>query len=130
MTREVHAVFDEHPYVHVSTFGGAELSCVAALAVLDVIEQPGFLERVRALGERFEDGLAGLPFTLRRRGLFMGLKSEEPYGGVAAAGKLIQAGVFAIFANNDPSVLQLLPPLVISDDEVDELLGVVRKALS
>lgn len=130
MTREVHAVFDEHPYVHVSTFGGAELSCVAALAVLDVIEQPGFLERVGALGERFEDGLAGLPFTLRRRGLFMGLKSEEPYGGVAAAGKLIQAGVFAIFANNDPSVLQFLPPLTISDDEVDELLGVVRKALA
>jgi putrescine aminotransferase len=129
MTREAHAVFDEHPFVHVSTFGGAELGCVAALTVLDILEQPGFLERVRTLGEAFEEGLAGLPYTLRRRGLFMGLKSDEPYGGVAAAGQLIQAGVFAVFANNDPSVLQLLPPLVISDDEVDELLGVVRKAL-
>ena len=129
MTREAHAVFDEHPFVHVSTFGGAELGCVAALTVLDILEQPGFLDRVRTLGETFEEGLAGLPYTLRRRGLFMGLKSDEPYGGVAAAGQLIQAGVFAVFANNDPSVLQLLPPLVISDDEVDELLGVVRKAL-
>ena len=46
MTAELHAFFDEHPFIHVSTFGGAELGCVAALAVLDVVEAPGFLERV------------------------------------------------------------------------------------
>ncbi len=130
MTREGHAVFDEHPYVHVSTFGGAELGCVAALTVLDVIEEPGFLERVSTLGEWFESELAGLPCTLRRRGMFMGLKFDDPYGGVAAAGKLIAAGVFAVFANNDPSVLQFLPPLVISDDEAEELVHMVRGAVA
>ena len=36
MTAEVHAFFDEHPFVHISTFGGAELGCAAALAVLDI----------------------------------------------------------------------------------------------
>jgi len=129
MTGALHRFFDDHPFVHVSTFGGAELGCVAALAVLDVIEAPGFLVRVRELGARFEQGLSGVPAQLRRRGLFMGLAFGDPDGGIAATRALIEAGVFAIFANNDPSVLQLLPPLVISDDEADDLIVTIRAAL-
>lgn len=128
MTSEVHAFFEEHPFVHISTFGGAELGCVAALAVLDVVEAPGFLERVGALGDRLEAGFDGLPFEVRRRGLFMGLRFAEPDGGLTATRTMIEHGVFAIFANNDPSVLQFLPPLVMSDTETDELIGTVRSA--
>ena len=40
MTAELHSFFDDHPFVHVSTFGGAELGCVAALTVLDIVEEP------------------------------------------------------------------------------------------
>ena len=127
MSSEIHAFFDDNPFVHISTFGGAELGCVAALAVLDIIEAPGFDQRVRAVGEQFEEGLAGLPFELRRRGLFMGLKFPNEGDGMTAARDLINAGVFAVFANNDTSVLQLLPPLVLADDEVDELVGIVRR---
>jgi acetylornithine/succinyldiaminopimelate/putrescine aminotransferase len=126
MTAEIHAFFDDHPFVHISTFGGAEIGCVAALAVLDVIEAPGFAERVHAVGSRFEEGCAGLPFELRRRGLFMGLKFPNEGDGMTAARDLINAGVFAVFANNDTSVLQFLPPLVVSDDEVDEIIAIVR----
>lgn len=129
MTAELHSFFDDHPFVHVSTFGGAELGCVAALAVLDVIEAPGFLDGVVELGERFESGLAGLPFGLRRRGLFMGLAFDDPGGGMSATKALYEVGVFAIFANNDPSVLQFLPPLVISGADADELVATVRGAL-
>ncbi len=129
MTREVHAFFDEHPFVHISTFGGAELGCAAALAVLDIVEAPGFLDRVEVVGARIEQGLAGLPLEVRRRGLFMGLKFADPAGGMTATQQVIPAGIFAIFANNDPSVLQLLPPLTISDDEVDWLLGRLREVL-
>lgn len=67
LTRELHAFFDERPFIHVSTFGGAELGCVAALTVLDIVEERGFLERVRDLGDRFRRGLSGLPFELRQR---------------------------------------------------------------
>lgn len=127
MTPAVHAFFDEHPFVHISTFGGAELGCVAALAVLDIIEEPGFLPRVHEVGTRFEAGFAGLPFELRRRGLFMGLKFANEGDGMTAARDLIAAGVLAVFANNDTSVLQLLPPLVLTDGEVDEIVGIVRR---
>lgn len=129
MTAELHAFFADHPFVHISTFGGAELGCVAALAVLDVVEAPGFLERVVELGERFERGLTGVDGELRRRGLFMGLKLQNEGDAMLAARAVIEAGVFAVFANNDTSVLQLLPPLTISDDEADDIIGIVRSAL-
>ena len=129
MSPELFAFFDDHPFVHVSTFGGAELGCVAALAVLDQIEAPGFLDRVHALGDRLADELGDLPFTLRRRGLFMGFKFEDPGGGLVATKAMIEQGVFAIYANNDPSVLQFLPPLVLTDDECDDLVARTRAAL-
>lgn len=129
MTHELHTFFDDHAFIHVSTFGGAELGCVAGLAVLDIIEAPGFLDHVRELGERFETGLGGSGFTLRRRGMFMGLAFDDPSGGLGATKALIDAGVFAIFANNDPSVLQYLPPLTITDAEVDALIATTRSAL-
>jgi len=129
MTAEVHRVFDEHPFVHISTFGGAEPGCAAALAVLDTVEAPGFLERVEELGRRFESAFAGLSFELRRRGLMMGLKFDATGGGLAAAKACYDAGVFAVFANNDTSVLQFLPPLVLTDDEHDDLVDRVAKAL-
>jgi len=127
MTPAIHAFFDEHPFVHISTFGGAELGCVAALTVLDLIEAPGFDKRVAAVGERFEAGFMGLPFELRRRGLFMGLKFPNEGDGMTAARDLIAAGIFAVFANNDTSVLQLPPPLVLADGEVDEIIEIVRR---
>ncbi|MEB2312672.1 MAG: aminotransferase class III-fold pyridoxal phosphate-dependent enzyme [Sorangiineae bacterium] len=128
MTRELHSIFHAHPFIHISTFGGAELGCVAALCVLDITEEPGFLERVRELSERFARGLEGLPFTLRRRGLMMGFAFEAELGGMLAARLLYDAGVFAVYANHDRSVLQFLPPLTLTDDEADDLLGRVRRA--
>ena len=129
MTPEVHGFFAEHPFTHISTAGGAELGCVAALAVLDVVEAPGFLDRVEAVGARIEAGLADLDLEVRRRGLFMGLAFEDPLGGLLATQQLMPEGVFAIFANNDQSVLQLLPPLTISDDDTDWLLDRLHAAL-
>jgi acetylornithine/succinyldiaminopimelate/putrescine aminotransferase len=130
MTAEIHSFFDEHPFVHISTFGGAELGCVAALATLGVIGEPGFLDRVEEVGGRFEGAFAGLPFEVRRRGLFMGLKFDADGDAMLAARDLIRAGVFAIFANNDTSVLQFLPPLTVLDDEVDEIIAIVRATFS
>ena len=129
MTRALHAFFDEQPFVHISTFGGAELGCVAGLAVLDIVERPGFLDRVQRLGSALEAGLDGLPLSVRRRGLFAGLKFADEAGGMAATQRVISAGVFAIFANNDPSVLQLLPPLTISDDEMAWLVQRLQEVL-
>ena len=121
MTESLHDVLAEHPFVHFSTFGGAELGCVAALTVLDIIETPGFLDRVSALSERFANELDGLSFDLRRRGLFLGMKFPPDADAIGSFIKLLEAGVFVFPAANDRSVLQFLPPLVIADDEAGQL---------
>jgi acetylornithine/succinyldiaminopimelate/putrescine aminotransferase len=130
MTPAVHRIFDEEPFVHVSSYGGSDLGCVVALTVLDVVEEPGFLDRVEDVGLRLEKELAPLPCDVRRRGLFLGLRWPDEGAGVLAAKACIDAGVFAVFANNDTSVLQFLPPLVLEDDEVDELVAAMVGALS
>jgi acetylornithine/succinyldiaminopimelate/putrescine aminotransferase len=127
---ELEAFFDDNPFAYVSTFGGAEIGCVAASAVMDEISRPGFLHGVEMLGRRFEDGFSGLPFELRRFGLTMGLKFEHEQGGLLAAKQLIEAGVFAVYAEHDHSVTQFKPPLVITEPEVDEIVSLVRGALS
>jgi len=126
----MHELIDRNPFAHSSTFGGSELGCVAALEVLDTIEEPGFSERVRELGERFEQGLAGLPFELRRRGMTMAFAFDEEGAGITAARTLIAAGVFVVWAGNDTRVVQFKPTLVLDDGEADEIVGIVRGALA
>ncbi|GBD85345.1 putrescine aminotransferase [bacterium BMS3Abin02] len=126
MSPTVFSFFDDLPFVHLSTFGGAEPGCAAALEVLDIVEAPGFLTRVQELAERFRTGLSDLPFSLRQRGMMMGLAFPAPDAAVMAAKMFFDAGVFAVWAENDRSVLQFLPPLILGDDEAEDIIARVR----
>ncbi|NIA24210.1 MAG: aminotransferase class III-fold pyridoxal phosphate-dependent enzyme [Gammaproteobacteria bacterium] len=126
MSPAVFSFFDELPFVHLSTFGGAEPGCAAALEVLDIVETPGFLDRVLELAERFRAGLSGLPFELRQRGMMMGLVFPASNAAVMAAKMFFDAGVFVVWAENDRSVLQFLPPLILGDEEADDIIARVR----
>ena len=98
--------------------------------MLDIIEAPGFLERVAVLGERLAAGLADLPFALRRLGMMMGFAFPAPDAGMLAAKLLFDAGIFSVYAGNDTSVLQFLPPLTTTDGEADEIVAIVRSVLA
>ena len=130
MTPKVHAFFDQHPFIHISTYGGSEVGCLVAKEVLDIIEEPDFLERIEELGERFERGFSGLPFRLRRRGMMMGMEFPAKQAGIMASKMLFEVGVFAIWANNDTSVLQFLPPLITTNEEADDIISRVRRAFA
>jgi acetylornithine/succinyldiaminopimelate/putrescine aminotransferase len=132
LTREMHEVLDReaNPFVHISTFGGAELGCVAAQAVLDIVGEPGFLGHVEALSERFADALDPLPFELRRRGLFMGLRFSSDVEALGALLRIMQQGIFCFPAANDRCVLQFLPPLILTDDEAEDLIARMTKAFA
>lgn len=58
--------------------------------------------------------------------MMMGLAFPAPDAGMVAARLLFDAGVFAVYANNDTSVLQMLPPLVTTEAEADEIIAIVR----
>jgi acetylornithine/succinyldiaminopimelate/putrescine aminotransferase len=126
-----------NPFIHVSTFGGAEVGCFVALEVLDILEEPGFLEHVRAMAQVFEEGYNLLrqkhPSVLveaPQRGLMMGLRLADPRCGPWMTVAGFQAGLLAIFANNDPSVIQILPPLTIQPGEAAQVLGMLDSMLA
>ena len=123
------AVFHEDPFIHISTFGGAEPGCRVARRVLEISAAPRFLDRVEGLGSRFERGVEELRrkhprflLGLRRLGLMMGLELKDGSCGPLLTKTAYDHDLLLIWANNDPSVCQFLPPLVIHDDEVDWIL--------
>jgi acetylornithine/succinyldiaminopimelate/putrescine aminotransferase len=130
------AFFQENPFIHLSSFGGAALGCVTALAMLDQITEPAFMEHVQSMGNRFEDGFAELSSRYeivvgwRQRGLMIGFELAELRMGPAMTVALAQNGVLAVFANHRPSTIQILPPLIIQPDEVDFVLEALDQSLA
>jgi acetylornithine/succinyldiaminopimelate/putrescine aminotransferase len=130
------AFFQENPFIHVASFGGSPLGCVAALATLDQITEPGFMQHVEAMGKRFDDGFVELRSRYdivagwRRRGLLMGFELVDPRMGPAMVVALAQNGVLSIFANYRLDTLQFKPPLIIQSDEVEFVLEALDRSLA
>ncbi len=126
------------PASHGSTFGGNPLACAAALAVLEELNHRGaegtenqLITRARTLGEQVMTYLREhLPEKavreVRGRGLMIGI---ELRGKVAPVLKMLQThGVLALPAG--PSVLRLLPPLVIADDDMWQAVTIIEEVLN
>ncbi|MBV9292402.1 MAG: acetylornithine transaminase [Frankiales bacterium] len=105
---------------HGSTFGGNPISCAAALAVLDVIEQDQLLQHVREVGQQWAGALAAVDGPLvtdvRGRGFWLALVVEE-----GSAGAIETAAREAGFLVNAvaPDAIRLAPPLTLSSAEAD-----------
>jgi acetylornithine/N-succinyldiaminopimelate aminotransferase len=113
---------------HGSTFGGNPLAMAAANAVLDVVFEPGFLDHVQAMAKRLWAGLEELRKRndsvieeVRGKGLIIGLKPRIPNGELVD--KLRAAGLITIPAADN--AVRLLPPLTITEKEVDEALAIL-----
>ncbi|MEM9813298.1 MAG: aspartate aminotransferase family protein, partial [Pseudomonadota bacterium] len=116
---------------HGSTYGGNPLGCAVGVAVLETMLEDGFLGRVRAAAGRLRQGLEGLvsayPDTfeaVRGDGLMLGVVCRVPVGEVVRAGQ--EARVLVVPAAENTA--RLLPPLTITDDEIDEGLRRLARA--
>ena len=107
------------PGNHGTTFGGNPVAAAAALATLDVVE--GLLDHVTELGHKLADGLAADPRVseVRGAGLFIGVELDGPASADVAAAALA-AGF--IVNNPTPTSLRLVPPLVLTADDVQAFL--------
>lgn len=130
------SVFKKEPFLHVSTFGGSELGCAVALEVLKISSSPEFLKHVddisRIFAEEFEKmrrGFGEVLKEIRQLGLMMGLKFKNELWGPLMSKACFDHGLFCLYANNDRSVLQVLPPLIIQENEVKEVVSRLTKAI-
>lgn len=134
---ELEAVFHPDPFIHISTFGGAEVGCPVALKVLEISSQPAFLQHVQELAGIFAQGFERLKarhprllVRLRQLGLMMGIEMVSPYAGPLFSKAAYDHGLLSVYANNDTRVAQLLPPLVIDEALAGEILERVDASLS
>jgi acetylornithine/N-succinyldiaminopimelate aminotransferase len=104
------------PGDHGSTFAGGPVICAAANAVLDVMEDPVFLPAVARKGERLAAGLRDLGLEVRGRGLMLAFSADDAPTLVRRA--LLEQRLVLNATGRD--TVRLLPPLTVSDDEIDE----------
>jgi acetylornithine/N-succinyldiaminopimelate aminotransferase len=118
------------PGTHGSTFGGNPLAVAAGNAVLDVMLEPGFFERVDAMGRLLRGRLAGLVESypkvfaeLRGAGLLLGIRCVVPAADFVA--RLRENGLLALTAGEN--VLRIVPPLIVGEAEIGEAVGTIEK---
>jgi acetylornithine/succinyldiaminopimelate/putrescine aminotransferase len=120
------------PGDHGSTFAASPLACAAAIAACGVLGDPGLQEGVRRKGARLLAGLEGLvadglASEARGRGLMCAIDLPLPRAPELVAG-LLEAGYLA--SNTSSRTVRFLPPLVISEEDIDGLVGALRRVLT
>ena len=135
-TEELREFLIPNPFIHLSTFGGSDVACAIALEVIAVIEETGLVEHAAAMGERLFAGLHALAARrpeviteVRGRGLMAGVRYAEDSFGPRMSYHLARHGVLAIYSGNEPSVMRLMPALIVEEEEIDLLLAALDHAI-
>jgi 4-aminobutyrate aminotransferase len=121
---------------HGSTFGGNPVACAAALATLDVLEDTGAYARAASLGatvvDRLRRDVGGHPAVrdIRGIGLMVGVELADKAVADAVCAACLDAGVIVLSCGPDENVLRLVPPLTISDEDMDLGVDVLCGAIS
>lgn len=116
---------------HQSTFAGNPLACAAGLVVLDTVSDPAFLDRVNHAGDYIRGAIASwnLPIVkdVRGKGLMIGTQIDPSIKPFDIEVRCLEKGLCTTTAGSD--VVRFLPPLNISDKEIDEGLAIFKSVL-
>jgi acetylornithine/N-succinyldiaminopimelate aminotransferase len=117
------------PGDHGSTFAAGPVATSAALAVLEIVDDPELLRRVRELGAELFAGLAALDGVteVRGRGLMIGVGLAPEFDAAVVGADLLQRGL--VVNVPAPSTLRLLPPLVVDSSHVEKAVGLIDESL-
>lgn len=134
---EVWSIFEENPYLHTSTFGGNPLACAAGIGALEFIEQHDLCAAATERGAQMMEGFEriasehdGMVEAVRGRGLIVGIQfGHEDIAGLLIA-SLAGRNILAAYGLNNPGTIRFEPPLIISKEQVDEVLEGLDAALT
>lgn len=117
------------PGTHATTFGGNPVSAAAALSVLNILDD-SVLAEVKEKGAYLRGSIEALNLpclgATRGMGLMIGIEVKEPYNNKELAGILVENGLLVLTAG---AGLRLLPPLVITKEEIDEGVAIMQRVL-
>jgi 4-aminobutyrate aminotransferase len=119
---------------HGSTYGGSPISCAAALATFDVIEEEGLLENARAVGEVFLEGCRAIaarhPIVqdVRGRALWIGLSFEDHHQAIAVEQISFAKGLLMLGCGDD--AIRISPALNFREDQARASLEIFEEAIA
>ena len=109
---------------HQPAFGGKPLACAAGIAVLNELESPGFLERIRSAISSW-----AFPCAKDARGLMTGVDIDDRAAAEVQKARLEASPKGLCTSTAGQHTLRIVPPLVITNAEIDEGLAVLKDAL-
>ena len=124
---EIEEVFEEDPFLHISTTGGSELGCFVTRKMLEIISKPPFLIQVSKTGDHFKELLVKLKdnyskiVDVRGRGLMWGIEFEDEFTSLFFVLNSIKKGVFCDYCGNFKQVSKFLPPLIVTKEDINEI---------
>jgi putrescine aminotransferase len=137
------SVFGENPLMHTTTLGGSPMACAAGLAALDVLLTENLagnaakmgdllMTALRAIGKKYPGSIA----DVRGRGLLIGVEFAHMDLGKLVIFQMVSRGVIAAYTLNNPKVIRIEPPLIISEGDaryalqaIDESVAAAQKML-
>ncbi len=124
---------EENPWLLTNTFAGSQLSCAASLASIEVYENDGVLDMANTNGAYFKAQLETIvgkhPNVLkevRGLGMWMGLECCNGELGSKLADELFHRDVLVAQTINNPAVIRIQPPLIITKEQIDEVLSAIE----
>lgn len=128
-TEKAASWLSEDGFGHISTFGGAELGCIAALKTLEICSREETRSMVHYIADYVAKRLADVQATypewfvgIRQNGVILGLEFAHPQGAKYVMRHLYENGVWAIFSTLDPRVLQYKPGILLKPEVAEEML--------
>ena len=127
---------DSHPLFHETFGGGSDLGCRVSLAVLNVLVKQDLPAHAARVGAGFKDALEGIQREnpriikeVRGLGLMLGIEYIHEFMGPMMSDALAKQGVFAAYSGNAPQVMRFMMPIVATEEDVDWVVGCIRRAL-
>lgn len=117
---------------HSSTFGGNPLSCAAGIGAIQALTQDGLIQNAEKMGKKLRDGLDNLKEKhsiireIRGKGLMIGIEIKFEVKDILLDG--IKNGVLLLYSGRN--IIRLLPPLVISEEDITKVLATLDKLLT
>jgi len=118
------------PGDHGSTFAAGPVASAVAKRVLELVDTPAMLRRIRQAGDRLAEGLAALDGvgSVRGSGLLLGAGLDEGIDAAAVRDDLLSRGL--VVNAPRPDTLRLLPPFTVTDDQIDRAVELVGESLA
>ncbi len=134
-TKKLNRFMNRHPLIHLSTFGGSDLGCMAAIAALELYERLKPWENAEAMGRRLRPGIEKALGGRRRQtgkvsgaGLLLAADMGTPENALAFCRAAAQAGLLLRSGDVDASSVLIRPSLLITPTQTNAIIEAVEKA--